>query len=456
MDNKSLSKESLAAQQQSMSEQELMSKRELMSNREPPAAQELMTDQERMTDREPLEEIEYQGTRVAVLGTAHVSKASTDKVQQLLESDAYDTVAVELCESRYKTMESPENFLDMDLGQVVRQRKLFRVVAILILSGYQQRVAERLGVEPGAEMKTAIRLAKARDLSVALIDREIGITFKRVYRSMSFWRKVLLFNTLVASLFYTEDISAKEVEHIKQGRTFEAIFDQLPMSIRNIKTVLLDERDSYMAAKIKQHIAAHKPKSLLAIVGAAHLPGIVRELKQSSDALEATSKPNETRSPQETIEKYDRVPPRKQYTRFIPWLIVAAILAGFAYGFAQETQVGLDLVVDWILINGGLAAIGALLAAAHPLTIVSVFFAAPLTSINPTIGAGVVAAAVELFLKKPKVSDFATLKKDTAKLSGWRRNRVAKIAMIFVLSSIGSAIGTYIGGFHIYSTLMSL
>ena len=394
--------------------------------------------------REPLVELEYGSTRVAVLGTAHVSKASADTVCTLLESGEYDSVAVELCQSRYKTLLSPDSFLDMDLGQVIRQRKVFGVVAMLILGGYQQRIAERLGVEPGMEFKEALRVAEERDIPLTVVDRDIGLTFKRLYGSLSWWRKLVLFNALVASLFYTEEVSSQEVERIKQGRTLEAIFEQLPMSIRNLKNTLVDERDTYMAAKVKQYVDANEPNSLLVIVGAAHLPGIVRELERTNTDSE------------QTIGELETVPPRKKITRILPWLIVSAILAGFAYGFAKETQVGLELVLAWVLINGGLAAIGALIAAAHPLTIVAVFFAAPLTSINPTIGAGVVAAAVELFLKKPKVSDFSTLKKDTVKLSGWRRNRVAKIAMIFVLSSIGSAIGTYIGGFHIYSTLMSL
>ena len=393
---------------------------------------------------EPLVELKYQGARVTVLGTAHVSKASADIVRILLEGGEYDSVAVELCESRYKTMLSPDSFLDMDLGEVIRQRKVFRVVAILILGGYQQRLAEQLGVEPGIEFKEALRVAQARDLSIAIVDRDIGLTFKRLYASLSWWRKMMLFNALIASLFYTEKVSVQEVERIKQGRTLEAIFEQLPMSIRHIKEILLDERDAYMAAKVRQFIDEHKPNAMLVVIGAAHLSGTVRELEQAST------------DPQTTISKYETVPPKKRFTRLLPWLIVSVILAGFAYGFSKETQIGFELVLDWILINGGLAATGALIAAAHPLTIVSVFLAAPLTSINPTIGVGMVAAAVELYLKKPRVSDFANLKKDTARLSGWRHNRVARIAMIFVLSSIGSAIGTYIGGFHIYSTLMSL
>ena len=395
-------------------------------------------------EQEPLAELEYAGTQITVLGTAHVSKASADKVRMLLDNATYDSVAVELCQSRYKTLLSPDQFLNMDLGQIIRQRKIFRVVAILILGGYQQRIAERLGVEPGGELKEALRWVQERDLSLAIIDRDIGVTFKRVYAGLSWWRKLLLFNALFASLFYNEDISQQEVEQIKQGHTLETLFEKLPISIRNIKHILLDERDLYMATKVKQFIDEHKPNSLLVVVGAAHLSGIVRELKHSNRDFNAT------------INELESVTSAKKITHLLPWLVVAVILAGFIYGFTKETQIGFELVLDWVFINGGLAAMGALIAAAHPLTIISVFFAAPLTSINPTIGAGMVAAAVELFLKKPRVSDFANLKKDTAKLSGWWHNRVAKIVMIFVLSTIGSAIGTYIGGFHIYSTLIAL
>ena len=396
------------------------------------------------SQQEPLVKLKYRDTRITVLGTAHVSKTSADEVTTLLESGEYNAVAVELCRSRYQTLLSPDNFLNMDLAQVIRQHKVFRVVAILILGGYQQRIAESLGVEPGLEFKAALRIAEQRNLSLAIVDRDIGVTFKRLYAGLSWWRKLLLFNALLASLFYTEKVSSQEVERIKQGQTLEAMFEQLPMSVRNIKNILLDERDIYMSAKIKQFIDEHKPSSLLAIVGAAHLPGMVRQLEQPNDDVVAI------------IKDLEMLPARKKITRWLPWLVVLVILAGFAYGFSKETSVGFDLIIDWVLINGGLASVGALIAAAHPLTIITVFFAAPLTSINPTIGAGMVAATVELFLKKPRVSDFATLKKDTAKWSGWRRNRVAKIAMIFVLSSIGSAIGTYIGGFHIYTTLISL
>lgn len=397
------------------------------------------------SDQEPIEKLDCQGVSVTLLGTAHISKASVDKVQELLASRQYDAVAVEICESRYKNIITPNALSEMDISEVIRKGQAFRMVAMLILGGYQQRLAERLGVEPGAEIKAGVHFANEHQLPLALIDREISLTLRRLYSGMSWWRKILMFNTLLGSLFYTEQITEQDIEKLKQGRMLEETFEQLPLPATQIKEVVVSERDHYMAAKISEFIAQKDSiTSLLVIVGAGHLAGIVDALKKTTTATS------------DIIAEYEAVPPRKRFSRAVPWLIVLVILAGFAYGFSKEMQLGIDLVVDWVLINGGLAGLGALLAAAHPATIITVFFAAPLTSINPTIGAGMVAAAVELYLRKPKVSDFESLRKDVAKLTGWRRNRVARIMLIFVLSTLGSAIGTYVGGFHIYSTLINL
>jgi pheromone shutdown protein TraB len=112
-------------------------------------------------------------------------------------------------------------------------------------------------------------------------------------------------------------------------------------------------------------------------------------------------------------------------------------------------------VLDWVLINGGLAAAGALIAAAHPLTVLTAALAAPLTSLNPTIGVGFVTAAVETWLRKPNVGDFARLKQDTTHLGGWWSNRVSRILLVFFFSTLGSAIGTYVAGFRIFDRLVS-
>ncbi len=137
----------------------------------------------------------------------------------------------------------------------------------------------------------------------------------------------------------------------------------------------------------------------------------------------------------------------------LPWGIVALVLAGFVIGFSRSQELGLQLIGDWIVINGGLAGLGALIALAHPVTILGVIIAAPLTSLNPLIGAGFVAAAIELWLRKPSVGDFSNLRKDVTKATGWWRNRVARTLLVFFLATLGSAAGTYLAGFRIFGRL---
>lgn len=401
-------------------------------------------EQARRSSRgEPFVRLEVAATRVAILGTAHVSEASRREVCACIESGAYDAVAVELCASRHKAITDPESLANMDLWQVIRERKVFAITALLVLGGCQQRLAERLGVDAGAEMKEAVRLAGERGLPLVLIDREVGLTLKRLYHGVAWWRRPALLSGLFAGLFHGDEITEADVENAKHGETLETAFRHLPFLGDEIQRTLVRERDLYMAAKIRKFVSGREPGTLLAVVGAAHLDGLRRELADENRAGRAD----------EIIADYEAVPVRGRWWKLLPWAVVAVIVAGFVLGFARDFDLGVALVLDWIVINGGLAALGAALAAAHPLTIAAVFVAAPLTSINPTIGAGMAAAAVELFVRKPRVLDFERLKTDAAHFSGWRRNRVARTLLIFVLSTIGSAMGTYLGGFHIYDSL---
>ncbi len=137
----------------------------------------------------------------------------------------------------------------------------------------------------------------------------------------------------------------------------------------------------------------------------------------------------------------------------MPWLITALVLTGFVVGFSRNTELGWQLVMEWFLINGLLSGGATLIALAHPLTVITTFFAAPLTSLNPTIGAGFVAAGVELYMRKPKVRDFSTLRHDVTQLKGWWKNRVSRTLLVFILATAGSAIGTWVAGFRIAGAL---
>ena len=381
-------------------------------------------------------------SQVDILGTAHISKVSKDSVTQILSGDDYDAVAVELCSRRHQIITNPTAVADMDLWQVIKQGKAMAVTAMLALGAYQQRLAEQLDIEAGAEIKEAVLVAQQKDLPVVLIDRDIGITLKRLYRVTRWWKRMTLVSALIYALFNRQTINAAQVEDIKRGDMLESMFGEMEVKHKEVKDVLITERDKYMAAKILEYVHEHHPKKMFVVIGMGHLQGIC-------DLLHNAVPDNA-----DEIEMLTYVPPGSKFFKVLPWVVVGIILTGFIVGFRHSTDMGIGLVYDWILINGSLAGLGALLAGGHPLTVATAFVAAPITSINPTIGAGMVTAMAELFLRKPRVLDFEKLRKETTSLKGWRHNNVARVLLIFFMSTLGSAIGTYIGGAHIYRQIL--
>ena len=400
---------------------------------------------------EPVFHHQLAGKSVTVLGTAHVSKASADKVKELLATGQYDGVAIELCPSRYNSMIDPDSLAKMDLFQVFKEGKASMVIASLALGAYQQKMADEFGIEPGAEMRMAIQQAKEVNAEVHLIDREVGITLKRVYSNVPWWKKMGIVGGLLGSVISSEKVSAEEVERLKEGDILETTFAQFSEEAKELFVPLIDERDRYMAARLEQIVSESDNQSILAIVGAGHLKGIESYLTQD-EKIKSTEELYS--NAQKTIDELDSLPEKSRWPKFIPWIIVAILLTGFAIGFNKSTDLGIQLIIYWVLINGSLSALGAALAKGHPLTVVGAFFAAPLTSLNPTIGAGMVTAAIELYLRKPNVGDFSDLKKDTTHISGWWKNKVARTLLVFFFSTLGSAIGTYVAGFLIFERIM--
>ena len=380
------------------------------------------------------------GTPITLLGTAHVSRSSAEQVAAELDSKAYQAVAIELCPSRFDALNNPERLAELDLMQVVRQGKASMVMANLAMAAYQQRLGEQLDIEPGAEMRMAVGQARKHDLPVLLIDREIGVTLKRTASNLNWWQRAVLFSGLVTSLISREEVSEEDIEHLKEGDVLETTFAEFAHDRQDLYQPLIAERDRYMAAKLRDAAAHHPGRPVLAVVGAGHLDGISRHLGDSDD-------------PAATLQELEQIPAKARWPRLIPWLIVALVLTGFYIGFTRNPELGWQLVRDWVLINGGLSALGALIAAAHPLTILTAFVAAPVTSLNPTVGAGMVTAAAELWLRKPRVGDFSKLRHDTTQLRGWWRNRVSRTLLVFLFSTLGSALGTYLAGFLIYDRL---
>lgn len=379
---------------------------------------------------QPLREITVGTTHFTILGTAHVSKASADAVESHLRSGSYDAVAIELDAGRYDNLRDPERWAKTDLFEVLKEGKTAMMAAQLALGAFQQRLAEQSGINPGEEMRRAIKVADELRLPIWLIDRDIGTTLKRVYRNVGFWDRLNIIAGLLASVVSQEEVSEKEIEELKEGDMLEATFAEFADKQKNLFVPLITERDHFMAAKLRQESEKTPLKRVLVVIGAGHLKGLSERLEH----------PPKT-PPSEELEQLVTLKKGFPWGQVVSWGLVVFFVFSFIYAFMQSADTGWDLIVRWILLNGGLAALGAIIALAHPLTAVVTFLTAPIGTLSPTLGVGMFAAATELWLRKPKMADFSALRHDITTAKGWWHNKVARIFLIFFLTSLGGAIG---------------
>lgn len=391
--------------------------------------------------QQPMAVVSRAAGQITVLGTAHVSRVSADKVKELIQSGLYDAVAIELCTQRHHALVNPDALAKMDLFKVIREGKAAMVAATLALSAFQQRIADQMGIKPGAELHAAIHYAAERHLPVILIDRDIGTTLRRVYRNVPFWHRVHLLAGLLASVLSRQQVTESEIEKLKQGDILASAFARFEQERKYIYTPLVAERDHYMAARLENEFQSRSYKHILAVVGAGHLQGIDAHLRQG------------VVNPAGAIALLDTLPKASAWGIIIPWILVLTILIGFVIGFQKNPDLGWQLIVDWVVISGGLSAFGALLAGAHPVTLAATFCAAPITILNPFIGVGMVSAPVEVWMRKPKVGDFDSLREDAKSVRGWWNNRVTRTLLVFILSSIGASIGAFVAGYQIYEKI---
>ena len=390
---------------------------------------------------QPMRTVIRDGVEYALIGTAHVSRASADAVRDLSTSENYDAIAVELCQARYDALTAERKWTDLDLYRIIREGKAGLVMANLALSAYQRRIAEQFGIEPGAEMRAAAEAANDLGLPLQLVDRDLATTLKRSYANVPWYKRLYLSAGLALGMVSSEEIDEESIEKLKEGDILESTFTEFAEQSPELYEALIAERDRYMAARLREENDGHEGRKVLVVIGAGHMDGIVRELESGQ------ADPVEERTRLEVMPRPSRWP------RLIPWAIMALIITGFVIGFSRSPELGWQLVFIWVAINGGLAALGALLARGHPLTVLSALLAAPLTSLNPTIAAGMVTGLVESWLRKPRVSDLENLRFDITTVKGWFRNPATRILLVFFLSNLGSAIGTWVAGLRIFSEL---
>lgn len=368
--------------------------------------------------------LDFENKEIILLGTAHVSKESAQLVKDVIEEEKPETVSVELCESRYQAIRQKEMWQDTDIVKVIREKKTFLLLANLLLASFQKRIAKKLNIKPGQEMIQAIETGETVGAKIHLADRDIRITLSRTWRTMGLWSKLKLFFQLILSIGEVDEISEEDIEKIKQEDVLETLLADVGKSLPVVKDILIDERDRYLAYKIR----TAPGNKIVAVVGAGHVPGIKKYWNADVD-----------------IKTLDHLPPKGKTFGILKWIIPAAILvllfSGFFYG---GVNTGKDMIKWWILANGLLAGLGALIAFAHPFTILSSVLAAPLTSLNPMIAAGWVSGLVEAFSRKPKVKDIENLPEDILSIRGFWRNKVTRILLVVVFTNLGSAIGTFV------------
>ncbi|MBW2710087.1 MAG: TraB/GumN family protein [Deltaproteobacteria bacterium] len=361
---------------------------------------------------------------IILVGTAHVSTESADLVERVIEEEKPDTVAIELCQSRYQAMTDKNRWQETDLIKVIKEKKAFLLLSNLMLASFQKKIGKKLGIKPGEEMLRAINTAKKMEADIHLADRDVRTTLSRTWRLMGFWTKFKLLFHLITSMGDMEDIEKEDIEKLKEQDVLETLLKELGKALPDLQRVLIDERDQYLAHKIR----TAPGKKIVAVVGAGHVPGIKKYWEKPVD-----------------IAALEIIPPKGKWGGFFKWgiptLVISLIILGF---YMAGANAGADMIKWWVLTNAVLAGLGAAIALAHPLTVAAAFFASPITSLNPMVAAGWVAGLVQVFLVKPKVKDFEQLPEDIVSVKGFWKNKITRILLIVVLTNLGSSLGAFV------------
>ncbi len=372
-----------------------------------------------------------------LIGTAHISRESVDLVKKVIEQELPDCVCIELDDKRYQALSQKRRWQSQDLKEIIKRKQLSTLLVNLLMASYQKKLGGQIGINPGTELLTAATTAKEHDIPVTLCDRDARTTLRRAWKATSFFKKGYLLSSLLVSVFDKTEINEEKLAELKKKDVLSELMDEMGDALPDVKKVLIDERDIFLAEKIK-----HSPgKRMVAVVGAGHVAGIKKKIIQDN---------------QDKMEEINTVPPVSKIWKCIGWAIPLLIIGSLlTIGFQKGASVAGSNLIFWILANGIPAAIGALLALAHPFTTVGAFAAAPITSLTPVIGAGYVTAFIQVMTKPPVVKEFETVGDDMATFNGWWKNKLLRVFLVFFLTGLGSAIGTWVGGYEIFKNLLS-
>ena len=368
---------------------------------------------------------------IILVGTAHVSIESIAEVENTIRTEMPDCVCVELDEGRYATMMEKNRWESLDIIKVLKEKKGFLLLANLVLASFQKRMGLNVGVKPGDEMKAAIDIARELNIPTEMVDRPIQVTLKRAWAQNGYTGKSKILASLLAAAFSKEKLEAADIEKLKQKSEMDAMLDEVALNMPEVKEVLIDERDVWLGTKIFQASG----KKVLAVIGAGHLNGTEKRIMAlANNAADAN------------LDKIAAIPPKSIVGKILniafPVLLAGLLLAPIFISGSKEQLT--QNIVRWLIWNGGLAAVGTLLAFGNILTIVSAFIFAPIATLNPLIGIGMITAIVQATVCKPQVRDMMNIADDVATIKGWYTNRIAKVLLVFILSSVGALIGNIV------------
>lgn len=363
---------------------------------------------------------------VYLVGTAHISERSVHEVRETIEQVRPDTVCVELCRTRYDAMLDDSRWRTLDVFSVIRERKVLFLLSNLALSAYQKRLGEQLGVEPGAELKEAVKAAEDVGAELVLADRDIQATLKRTWANLGFFSKLKVLNLLAGSFFGEgEELTAEDLEKLKERDHLSDMMSEFAKVLPEVKAPLIDERDQYLMSAVDDAPG----ERVVAVVGAGHVAGMIERRGQRADR-----------------EALSIIPPAKAWVGLLKWIIPALMLGAFWFGYQKHAGTGLyELVMAWLLPNSIFAGLLTLIAGGKLLSVVTAVVASPITSLNPTIGAGMVVGLLEAWLRKPTVEDCERLKDDMLTFKGMYHNPFSRVLIVAVAATLGSALGAWVG-----------
>ncbi|MCO5422284.1 TraB/GumN family protein [Enterococcus faecalis] len=378
-----------------------------------------------------VEKLVIQDKTYYLVGTNHISKESAELVKKVINEVRPACVCVELDQKRYQKYTSPEEWAKTDIIKIIKQNKLVVLFSNIVYGVLQRKLAKEKGTIQAGELIQALESAENVGADIQLIDRDIQVTFKRMWRHLSFTQKPKLIMTFFSEF---EDVETERLEDFLESDSFDNVFIQLSKKFPTIYDDMITERDKVMVTNLQNS----KYDVNVVVVGKAHINGIKEKLKEEKnyDISELTS-----------------IPSKKLSSKLIEFIFPLTIILLLAVSFLSGIQVGFHQLLKWWVWNGGLAAIFTCFALPSPLTILTSLIMAPVGALSPVLSVGVFSALAEATVKKPTVRDFLTVQDDFLSIKTIYSNRLIKIGLVFLLSNLGGAIGNIIGGIGILNSL---